>query len=56
MEAINNEEVSLKKIIIVGIRHWRLFALAGILSIIPVGLYLLLYPKTYEVASIIKLQ
>ena len=56
METVNNEEISLKKIIIAGIHHWRLFVLAGIVSIIPAGLYLLLYPKTYEITSIIKLQ
>ena len=52
----DDEVVSLKKILINGIRHWRLFLFAGIISLIPAILYLVMYPKTYEFKALIKLQ
>lgn len=52
----DDEVVSLKKILINGIKHWRLFLFAGIISLIPAILYLVMYPKTYEFKALIKLQ
>ncbi len=56
MEMKDKEEISLKKIIIAGVRRWKVFVLAGCISLIPAILYLLIYPKTYEVRTIIKFQ
>lgn len=52
----DNEVISLKQIIISYVRHWRLFVLAGIISLIPAILYLVLYPKTYEVKAMLRIQ
>lgn len=58
MESIqnDNEIISLKKIIVYYLRQWKLFVIAACISIIPAVLYLMLYPKTYEIMSRIKLQ
>ena len=50
MESIqnDNETISLKKIIVNYISHWKLFVAAACFSVIPAVLYLVLYPKTYE--------
>ena len=52
----DKEVISLKKIIIYYLNHWRLFLITGIISLIPAILYLILYPKTYEIFSLIRLQ
>ena len=51
----DNETISLKKIIIYYIRHWKLFVLAAIISLIPALLYLIFTPRTYEIAAKIQL-
>lgn len=52
----DNEVISLKKILVNYINHWRLFLITGVISLIPAILYLVLYPKTYEMFSLIRLQ
>ena len=52
----DNENVSLKKIIIYYINHWRLFVIAAILSLIPALLYLFLTPKRYDIMTKIELR
>lgn len=58
MDAIknDNETVSLKGIIINYVRHWKLFVVMAFISLIPAVLYLIFYPKTYEVMSRLRLQ
>lgn len=56
LQQADKETISLKKIIVNYLLHWKLFVLAAFISIIPATLYLLLYPKTYEIMSKIKLQ
>ncbi|WP_456086989.1 GumC family protein [Parabacteroides sp.] len=53
MESIqqDNETINLKKIIIYYFRHWRCFLVAGIISLIPALLYLILVPRTYEMMT-----
>ena len=53
---IDKETVSLRKIIIGYIHHWRLFLSFFIVSVVISILYLLLYPTTYEVMARIQLQ
>lgn len=57
MESIqpDKETISLKKIIISYVRHWKLFVIAGIISFIPALLYLIFTPKTYELMAKIQL-
>lgn len=52
----DNETISLKKIIVSYIYHWKLFVFAACFSLILAILYLVLYPKTYEFMSKIKIQ
>ena len=52
----DNENISLKKIIIYYINHWRLFALAAVISLVPALLYLFLTPKTYDIMTKIELR
>ncbi len=52
----DNEVISLKSIIIYYIGHWKLFVSFGVISLILGVLYLVLYPKTYEVMSVVKIQ
>lgn len=52
----DNETISLKGIIINYVRHWKLFVVVGFISLIPAVLYLIFYPKTYEVMSRLRLQ
>ena len=58
MESIqtDNETISLKKIIVNYISHWKLFVAAACFSVIPAVLYLVLYPKTYEIMAKMKIQ
>ncbi len=52
----DKETISLRKIIVYYIRHWRVFLVAALISFIPAIAYLLLYPKTYEMMATIKIQ
>lgn len=52
----NNEVIGLKHIIVYYLHHWKIFAVAFVISLIPAILYLLLYPKTYEIVANIQLQ
>lgn len=58
MESIikDNETISLKKIIINYVRQWKLFVLAACISLLLAILYLVFYPKTYEVMSRLQIQ
>lgn len=57
MESIqqDNETISLKKIIIDYILHWKVFLVAGIISLILAILYLVLIPRTYEMMTRVQL-
>jgi tyrosine-protein kinase Etk/Wzc len=52
----DNETISLRKIIVSYIHHWKVFVIAAIISLIPAVLYLILYPKTYEMMSSMRVQ
>lgn len=52
----DNEVISLRKIIVDYIRHWKLFLTFFIISIIIAGAYLILYPTTYEIMARVQLQ
>lgn len=52
----DNETISLKRIIIGYLNHWKLFALAGGFSLMLAILYIVLYPTTYEIMSRVKIQ
>lgn len=52
----DKETISLRKIIVYYIRHWRVFLVAALISLIPAVAYLLMYPKTYEMMATIKIQ
>lgn len=55
-ELKDKEVIGLKHIIVYYLHHWKVFAVAFVISLIPAVLYLLLYPKTYEIASNIMIQ
>lgn len=52
----NNEVIGLKHIIIYYLCHWKLFLGVFLISVIPAVLYLMYYPRTYEMISRIKIQ
>lgn len=52
----DEEVIGLKHIIIYYLNHWKLFVCAGLFSLIPAILYLVYYPKTYEIMARIKVQ
>ncbi len=56
MEIKDNETIGLKSIIAGYLLHWKLFLGVFIFSIIPAVLYLVLYPRTYEIAARIQIQ
>jgi hypothetical protein len=56
METRDNETVSLKSIIVKCLHHWKLFAGVFVFSFIPAILYLVLYPRTYEMMARIQIQ
>lgn len=56
METNDKETISLRTIIINYLHHWKLFLAAFLISCIFGILYLILYPKTYEIYSSIQLQ
>lgn len=52
---LDNETVSLKKIIVYYLCHWKYFLVAGIISFVPALLYLFLVPRTYDMMAKIQL-
>lgn len=56
MEVKDNENLGLKSIIVKYMLHWRLFVAMFVLSIIPAVLYLVLYPRTFEMMARIQIQ
>lgn len=52
----DKETISLRKIIVYYIRHWRVFLVAALISLVPAIAYLVMYPKTYEMMATIKIQ
>ena len=56
MEIKDNETIGLKAIIVRYLLHWKLFVAAFLVSVIPAVLYILLYPRTYEVIATIQIQ
>ena len=56
MEKKDQENISLKRILVKYLRRWKLFLCVFIVSFIPAILYLKLYPRTYEFATSILLQ
>lgn len=57
MESIqqDNETLSLKKIIIYYISHWKVFLVSGVIALIFALLYLILTPRTYEMTTRVQL-
>jgi len=56
MEVKDNENIGLKSILVGYLLHWKLFLAAFVFSLILGVLYLVFYPKTYEIYSSIQLQ
>ena len=56
MEEQDNEVIGLKSILVGYLLHWRLFIGVFLVSFIPAVLYLLIYPRTYEIAARIQIQ
>lgn len=52
----DNETIGLKSIIVSYLLHWKLFAGAFVFSLLLGILYLILYPKTYEIVAGVQLQ
>lgn len=52
----DNETISLRKIVVSYIYHWKVFVIAATISLIPAILYLVLYPKTFEIMSSMRIQ
>lgn len=52
----DKEVIGLKHIIVFYLHHWKAFAVAFVISLVPAVLYLTLYPKTYEIVSSIQIQ
>lgn len=56
IDKIDDEAIGLKQIIVTYLHHWKLFFGVFLLSLIPATLYLVYYPKTYEMMARIQLQ
>ena len=56
MEVKDNETIGLKSIIVRYLLHWKLFLGVFLFSIIPAVLYLIYYPRTYEMMARIQIQ
>ena len=56
MEVQDNEVIGLKSILVGYLLHWKLFVGVFLLSFIPAILYLLIYPRTYEISARIQVQ
>lgn len=52
----DEEVIGLKHIIVYYLMHWKLFVGVGLFSLIPAIMYLVFYPKTYEIMSRVKIQ
>lgn len=52
MEVKDNETIGLKSIIVRYLLHWKLFLGVFLFSIIPAVLYLIYYPRTYEMMAV----
>lgn len=50
------ETLGLKSLFVKALFHWKLFVGVFLFSIIPAVLYLLLYPRTYEISAQVKIQ
>lgn len=55
MEVKDNETIGLKSIIVRYLLHWKLFLGVFLFSIIPAVLYLIYYPRTYEMMARIQI-
>ncbi|MDR2809440.1 MAG: tyrosine protein kinase [Tannerellaceae bacterium] len=55
MEIKDNEVIGLKSIIVKYLLHWKLFVLVFLISFVPAILYLVLYPRTYEMMARIRI-
>ncbi|MDR1645961.1 MAG: tyrosine protein kinase [Tannerellaceae bacterium] len=55
MEIKDNEVIGLKSIIVKYLLHWRMFLTVFALSFIPAVLYLVFYPRTYEIMARIQI-
>ncbi len=51
----DNETISLKKIIVYYLLHWKVFVVAGFISLVFAVLYLVLTPRTYEMMARVQL-
>lgn len=51
----DNETISLKKIIVYYLLHWKVFVAAGFISLVFAVLYLVLTPRTYEMMARVQL-
>lgn len=56
METNDKENIGLRPIIVDYLRHWKLILLSGLLSLIVAVLYLVLYPRTYEIMARVLIQ
>lgn len=56
METNDKETIALRTIIVNYLHHWKLFLIAFLISCVFAGLYLILYPRTFEIYSSIHLQ
>lgn len=56
MEVKDNETIGLKSIIVRYLLQWKLFLGVFLFSIIPAVLYLIYYPRTYEMMARIQIQ
>lgn len=54
--ANDNESIGLKSIVVKYLLHWKLFLNMFVVSLVLALGYLMLYPKTYEIAALIQLQ
>lgn len=52
----DSETISLKKIIVDYLYHWKVFLVAACISLVCAILYMVLYPQTYEFVARIKIQ
>lgn len=56
MEIKDNETIELKTIIVRYLLRWKLFLAVFLFSLIPAVLYLIFYPRTYEVMARVQIQ
>lgn len=56
MEKENKENIGLRPIIVNYLRHWKLILCSGIIGLVLAIVYLLVYPRTYEIMARIQIQ